>query len=77
MANTITLPVSDRTVSRPEDLVPWANKEAIPLLRQIRAALNNKQTAISDPTGGGTIDVEARAAIVLIIDKLQAFGVTE
>ena len=36
-----------------------------------------QQATISDPTGGATQDAEARAAIVLIIDRLQAFGLIE
>ena len=30
---------------------------------------------ISDPSGGGTQDAEARTAINTIIDRLQAFGI--
>ena len=33
-----------------------------------------QQDTIADPSGGATIDTEARAAINLIIDRLQAFG---
>lgn len=34
------------------------------------------QTAIADPTGGATEDAEARAAIELIIDTLEALQLT-
>ena len=33
-----------------------------------------QQSTISDPSGGGTIDTEARTAINSLIDALQAFG---
>ena len=33
-----------------------------------------RQSTISDPAGGATVDAEARAAIATIIDRLQAFG---
>lgn len=32
------------------------------------------QTKIVDPTGGATIDTQSRAAIVSILDLLEAFG---
>ncbi len=32
-------------------------------------------THIADPSGGATVDTEARAAIVLIIDALEAFNI--
>lgn len=34
------------------------------------------QTKIADPTGGATTDTQSRAAIVAIIDALEAFGIT-
>ncbi len=37
-----------------------------------RSALLSEQSTITDPTGGGTIDAEARTAINAIIDALQA-----
>jgi len=33
-----------------------------------------QQATISDPTGGGTVDAEARSAINDLIDRFQAFG---
>lgn len=36
-----------------------------------------QQATVADPTGGTTTDAEARAAIVAIIDRLQAFGFIE
>lgn len=33
-----------------------------------------QQATISDPSGGATIDAEARTAINTLIDRLQAFG---
>ena len=33
------------------------------------------QTAPADPTGGTTVDSQARATIATIIDKLQSAGV--
>ena len=35
---------------------------------------NAPLTTISDPTGGSTIDAEARTAIDTIIDRLQSLG---
>ena len=40
MANTIRTPLSERPLGRPQDILPFLNKEAIPLLREMRAALN-------------------------------------
>lgn len=33
-----------------------------------------RQAAIASPTGGATIDTQARAAIDLLITRLEAFG---
>lgn len=38
------------------------------------AALSLQQVLISDPSGGATVDTEARATINLLIDTLQAYG---
>lgn len=38
-------------------------------------ASGTRAALIADPTEGTTIDAEARAAIVAIIDALQAFGI--
>ena len=38
-------------------------------------ASGSEQSLISDPSGGSTVDDEARAAIDAIIDALQAFGI--
>lgn len=35
-----------------------------------------QQSAITKPTGGATVDTEARTAIDSIIDKLKAIGLT-
>lgn len=34
------------------------------------------QAHVADPTGGATTDAEARAAIVSILNVLEAFGLT-
>ncbi len=45
--------------------------EVLPLSPGAQALL----TTIADPTGGGTVDTEGRAAIDLIIDRLQSVGI--
>lgn len=40
-------------------------------------APTTQQSKISDPSGGGTVDTEARAAINAIIDVLEAYGLTD
>lgn len=77
MANLIPRALSDRAPRADgKDLVDYVTRELQPLLKDIREALNNQQAAVTAPTGGATIDVEARAAIVAIIDRLSGFGVT-
>ena len=39
-------------------------------------ASGTKQAKINDPSGGTTIDAEARTAINLVIDALEVFGIT-
>jgi len=39
--------------------------------------LTNQQAKISTPTGGDTVDVEARQAINDIIQALEKFGITK
>ncbi len=47
------------------------------LLDNIPTALANAPlTAISDPTGGATVDTQARTAIVSINNALQQLGLT-
>jgi len=39
-----------------------------------KAQIGDQQTAITAPSGGGTIDAEARTAINSIISALEAHG---
>ncbi len=42
-SNTITVPLAERQLGKPNDVQPFLNKEAIPLLRQVRSTLNFTQ----------------------------------
>lgn len=53
MKNTIEQGLSPRDLSDAEDLLPWANKELRPLVKQIRAALNSEYTATFKVTTPG------------------------
>jgi len=53
---TITTPVSDRPVADADALLPWANKEIIPLARELRSAANQRAQAFY------TVDTEAVGA---------------
>lgn len=75
--NLIPTPLSERPLGSLDEVLPFLNKELVPLVRQIRAALNNRQNSIVAPTGGATIDAESRTAIVALIAAVKAFGVTE
>ena len=44
------------------------------LLGFFGAGPTDQQAAIPDPAGGGTVDTEARAAIVSLINVVEAFG---
>lgn len=81
MANVIAFPLSDRPVASEKDVVPFLNKELVPLVRQIRTALNSTpivigadvQAAITAPTDLPT----ALVAINAIRQVLIEFGLTE
>ena len=45
--------------------------------RALTALHRRKQSHIDDPSGGTTVDAEARTAINLILDALQAYGILE
>lgn len=42
-SNTVNHPVSDREIAKTEDVQAWANKEAIPVLRELRSFANQEQ----------------------------------
>lgn len=46
-------------------------------LRAFRKALQTKPAKINDPSGGATVDAEARTAINTVIDALEALKLTE
>lgn len=41
------------------------------------AVLGQRQPAITDPAGGGTVDSEARAALIALLDAARAHGLIE
>ena len=47
------------------------------LIIEGQQAVGARLAAIATPTGGGTIDVEARAALISIIDRLAAHGLID
>lgn len=51
---TVTTPVSERQLAKPEELVPWANKEILPLLRESRGALNQVSAGAFTLSTAGT-----------------------
>lgn len=52
-ANTVKTPVSDRLLRDGDDVVPWGNKEVIPLLRELRAVANYQETYKIDVVTSG------------------------
>lgn len=40
----------------------------------LQAVVGPQEAAIADPTGGATVDAEARAAVVSILDALRNHG---
>lgn len=80
MASNITTALSDRQVSGGDDIAPFLNKELIPLVRQMRTALNGTpillgtviQPAIASPTDLAS----ALVAIDAIRQVLIAFRLT-
>lgn len=80
-SNLITAALSDRQLNGDKDTVPFLNKEAIPLLRQIRTALNGTPIALSharDAAIASPVDLAtALTAIDAIRQVLIDFGLTE
>jgi hypothetical protein len=54
LKNTIPLPAPSLELKTTEDLLRWANKEAIPLLRQLRARLNDTYNAVFELSTAAT-----------------------
>lgn len=54
MPTTIPRAVSGREVSKPEDLSAWANKEVMPVLRDLRAASNYEAVIKKELDTAGT-----------------------
>lgn len=82
MANVIPFPLSDRPVSSEQDVRPFLNNEAIPLLRQIRTTLNESALRLdvetSSPAIAAPVDLPtALVAINQIRQVLIDFGLTE
>lgn len=42
---------------------------------EARSIVNVPQAAIADPSGGLTVDTEARAQLVLLLDSLRNIGI--
>lgn len=40
-----------------------------------KKVLGDQGATVADPTGGGTVDAEARTAIDALIDRLEAHGI--
>jgi hypothetical protein len=79
-SNLITTPLADRQVGGPQDVLPFLNKEAIPLMREMRTKLNSTQVqlladraaAIAAPTDLASALVAIDAIRQVLID----FGLT-
>ncbi len=54
MRATVARPVSSRDVLRDEQVRDWVNEEALPVLRQARAALNAESVVATAISTGGT-----------------------
>ena len=54
-----------------------SNKVFYTWCRNVWQALTNQQAKITAPTGGDTVDTEARQAINDILQALENFGITK
>lgn len=52
----------------------FINEDAVEQIGLPKGLLDSPLTTISDPSGGATVDAQARTAINTIIDRLQALG---